>query len=75
MLAPSSSERKYDFLHGVRITPLRIATFALDISANVTGRDSRIDVALRGGGISSVDVMVPLSTSTDAEKGRGVLIG
>jgi hypothetical protein len=67
------------------MTPLRIATFAREISANVTGRDSRTLIAFLGGcggdmgsvvGIgSSFDALLDESSSTVAEKGRGVEIG
>ena len=67
-------------MHGVRLTPFRIATFAREMSANVTGRDSstlsRSIVFLRGGASpSSVSGVFVLSSDTEPENGRGVAMG
>lgn len=69
-LAPMSSERKNDFSHVVRLIPLRIATLALDISANVTGR-----VALCAQmSIASIPGLT-LSTSSSVEAENGRILG
>ena len=65
--------------HGVRLTPLRIATLAREMSAKLTGRlsavFSRTDfvVLVGGDGSSLLDMIV--SSSETAEKGRGVAMG
>ena len=66
-------------MHCVRMTPLRMATLAREISANVTGRDSNTLVLFSGGDESCLsDVIVGLLLDewsfTVAENGRDVEI-
>lgn len=58
------------------MTPLRIATLAREMSAKVTGRDSRVLVGfLVLWDSPAVHVTVVDSLSTAAENGRGVEMG
>lgn len=66
-------------MHGVRLTPLRMATLAREISAKVTGRDSstlsRSDLVFLKLGDGSWVFDDLSSSETTPENGLGVVIG